>query len=346
MTNEAPIRPDCIEAEILANANDLIIVLDPRGVIHLWNRTAETITGYPSEEVIGKRDIWKRLYPDAAYRERVTKEITGIIAARKYFRNVETTIVTKNGEQRIISWNTRQIESNGTIWEIAIGRDITELVAAKQVIQRNEAFQKSIIANAKLWMMFLDPDNNVRIWNKAAVEISGYNQEEVLGNRRIWQWIYPEDNYRKEITKKIVDIIRNKKYLENFETNVRTKHGEIRRISWNTRELTGIDGKLQGFIVVGNDITEKKRAEEALIAYMAEIAMRIKQPVEIVRDTLREVAQLCRDNKLSMDEIAIMLDGQVRNATQIAANVQEFQKAITDNTREIPEAYRKFFEGE
>ncbi len=40
-----------------------------------------------------------------------------------------------------------------------------------------------------------------------------------------------------------------------------------------------------------------------------------------------------------------MLEGQVRNATQIAANVQEFQKAILEKNKEIPEAYRKFLEG-
>ena len=42
----------------------------------------------------------------------------------------------------------------------------------------------------------------------------------------------------------------------------------------------------------------------------------------------------------------MLLDGQVRNATQVAANVQEFQKAIVEKNRTIPEAYRKFLEGD
>jgi hypothetical protein len=79
---------------------------------------------------------------------------------------------------------------------------------------------------------------------------------------------------------------------------------------------------------------------------MTEMAMRIKQPVEIIRENLREVAELIRAGKITPEETSMMLDGQVRNATQIAANMQEFQKAIVEKNRAIPEAYRKFLEGD
>ena len=84
--------------------------------------------------------------------------------------------------------------------------------------------------------MFLDTSNNVVIWNKAAEEISGYSCVEVLGNNAVWKWIYPDSGYRQIITGKIVESIRSRKTLENFETVIRTKNGETKRISWNTRE--------------------------------------------------------------------------------------------------------------
>jgi hypothetical protein len=79
---------------------------------------------------------------------------------------------------------------------------------------------------------------------------------------------------------------------------------------------------------------------------MTEMAMRIKQPVGIIRDNLQDIADLIRTGKVTPDETALLLDGQVRNATQVMANVQEFQKAIVEKNRAIPEAYRKFLEGD
>ena len=75
------------------------------------------------------------------------------------------------------------------------------------------------------------------------------------------------------------------------------------------------------------------------------MAMRVKQPVEIIRDNIQETANLIRDGKLTKEEMVTLLEGQVRNATQVAANVKEFQKMIAEKDKEIPEAYRKFLEG-
>jgi hypothetical protein len=82
--------------------------------------------------VIGKNEIWKRLYPDAEYRKTITRKISSIISQQDFFENLETTILTKSGTQRIISWNTRQIGSDGIFHEIAIGRDITEQRQAEE----------------------------------------------------------------------------------------------------------------------------------------------------------------------------------------------------------------------
>ncbi|MDP2796061.1 MAG: PAS domain S-box protein, partial [Methanoregula sp.] len=462
-------RDAAFQESIIINAKLWMTFLDTKNNVVIWNKAAEEITGYTRDEVVGHGKIWKWIYPDDGYRKEVTRKIIDIVKNKRYLENFETDIRTKSGEIKKIRWNTRVLsdEVGKEIGNIVIGSDSTEIIKARQEIQRNAEFQESIIINAKLWMTFLDTKNNVVIWNKTAEEITGYTRDEVVGHGNIWKWIYPDDGYRKEVTRKIIDIVKNKKFLENFETDIRTKTGDTRRISWNTRELTGVDGKRLGYIIVGNDITEqrkaeafresiinnanvlitvldskgkilvwnmaaetitgylrnevigtrdvwkwlypdadyrrnvtrqitsiittrkyfedfettivtksgekriilwntrqtgsggdyqvitigrditgRKRAEEALLAYMTEMAMRIKQPVEIIRDNLQDVAQLSRGGKLTPEEIAMLLDGQVRNATQVATNVQEFQKAIVEKNRAIPEAYRKFLEGD
>jgi len=327
----------CIEAGILENALVMIAVLEKSGKIVAWNHAAETITGYSKEEVIGDTAVWKNLYPDAEYRNSVTARIAAILKEKNYFENFETIITTRSGESRIILWNTKEISGSGKKRVVTAGLDITK---QKEL----DAFRESIVENANVLITVLGRNGEVLLWNTAAEEITGYPREDAVGSREIWKRLYPDPAYRKTVTKKIMDIISSHRYFENLNTAVTTKTGEARIISWNTREIGSGTGRLA--IAIGRDITEQRKAEEALVAYMTEMAMRIKQPVGIIRDNLQDVAELIRAGKVTPEETTMLLDGQVRNATQVMANVQEFQKAIVEKNRAIPEAYRKFLEGD
>ncbi|HII97692.1 MAG TPA: PAS domain S-box protein [Methanoregula sp.] len=327
----------CIEAGILENALVLIAVLEKSGRIVAWNHAAETITGYTKDEVIGDTSIWKNLYPDAEYRNSVTARIAAILKEKNYFENFETTITTRSGESRIILWNTKEISGSGKKRVVTAGLDITR---QKEL----DAFRESVVENANVLITVLGRNGEVLLWNTAAEKITGYPREEAVGNQEIWKRMYPDPAYRKTVTNKITEIISSHRYFENLDTAITTKSGEARIISWNTREIGSGTGRLA--IAIGRDMTEQRKAEEALIAYMTEMAMRIKQPVGIIRDNLQDVAELIRAGKVTPEDTALLLDGQVRNATQVMANVQEFQKAIVEKNREIPEAYRKFLEGD
>lgn len=328
--------PGCIEAGILENALVMIAVLDKTGKILGWNQAAENITGYAKDDVIGKNSVWKKLYPKKEYRDTVTKRIAAILSEKNYFENFETVITTRKGDSRVILWNTKEITTPNGHFIVTVGQDITPL-------RELDAFRDSIVENANVLITVLGPKGKVEVWNTAAEEITGYSRAEAVGSHDIWKRLYPDREYRNTVTRRITEIISAHNYFENLDTTIRTKSGESRVISWNTRRILG-DGQ-HHVIAIGRDITEQKKAEEALIAYMTEMAMRIKQPVGIIRENLQDIAKLTRDGKLASDEIAMLLDAQVRNATQIGINVQEFQKAILEKNREIPEAYRKFLEG-
>lgn len=326
----------CIEAGILENALVMIAVLEKRGRVMTWNRAAENITGYSHNEVVGSDAIWKQLYPEKDYRDSVTAKIDAILSTKNYFENFETTIRTRSGESRIILWNTKKIADRSLPRTITVGLDVTEQ-------RKAELFRESVIDNANILIAVLNK-GTVRIWNHAAETITGYSPEAVIGKRDVWKWLYPDAGYRRTVTSRITDIITKNQYFENLETIIVTKSGEKKLISWNTRRI-GTGESIQD-IAIGLDITARKHAEEALISYMTEMAMRLKGPVEIIRDNLSDMANLVREGKLDPKDIAMLLDGQVRNASQVASNVKEFQQEIAKKNREIPEAYRKFLEGE
>jgi PAS domain S-box-containing protein len=125
------------EESVIKNANIWISVLDGKGNVSIWNRAAEKISGYKAREVIGKNTIWSRIYPDKEYRHSVTVKIKEIIGAHNYLENFETRIRTKDGQERIIWWNTRALQDVPGIDEtfIAIGKDVTEQRKLSDAVQ-------------------------------------------------------------------------------------------------------------------------------------------------------------------------------------------------------------------
>jgi PAS domain S-box-containing protein len=121
---------------IIETANVMIVVLDSGGDIQLFNRTAEEITGYSREEVIGK-NCFETIVPYHKYPE-VKNMFQNWMVEVEAFKTDEdkvphiksineNPIFTKNGEEKHISWRNNEIWKEGRpVSIISFGTDITE----------------------------------------------------------------------------------------------------------------------------------------------------------------------------------------------------------------------------
>ncbi len=255
---------------IIDNANVWLDVLDEKGAVLIWNRAAEKISGYLREEVVGHNKIWEWLYPDETYRRELEAKLESITEGNEVLEGFETTILCKDGQTRIIAWNQRNLldEDGKPVGSVAIGRDITEQKQAEKAIRELSQLHQSIIDHANVWLSVLDEKGLVVTWNKAAEAISGYSQEEAVGNEKLWEWLYPDEAYRKGRIEKATAIIEGS--IEQFDedTTIRCKDGQDKIMSWHVQSLHSDTGKVIGFLGIGLDVTERKRAEERL-AHMA-----------------------------------------------------------------------------
>ena len=93
------------------------------------------------------------------------------------------------------------------------------------------------------------------------------------------------------------------------------------------------------------ELIESKKVIEAnhgiLIAYITESANRLRHPIEIVHDNLRELEKQV-EQEGPPDDLKIRLQLQVKNTEQIVENLRELNQAIVTDNKEIPEAYREF----
>lgn len=196
---------------VIDNADVWINVLDKDGNITIWNRAAERISGYSKEEVLGNPKVWEWFYPIKKYREDVFAKAIEILNAKEIVTDFETKIKRKDGNYRIINWNSRVLldESGINYGSIAIGNDITKL---KRAEAEQDEFKKKLEEKNK------DLENVVYVTShdlrSPLVNIQGFTKEIETSLDEVREIIFNE-NITDDVKEKLNEII----YTDIKESN-------------------------------------------------------------------------------------------------------------------------------
>ncbi len=111
---------------VVDNQSVLLVVLDEHGNVVLWSKAAEELTGLTRDEVLDNDRVWQILLPEGESREEMQRAQKQVMAANACVDGLETTIVTRERGQRVVSWDFRPLlEAGSPIGVIAMGRDVT-----------------------------------------------------------------------------------------------------------------------------------------------------------------------------------------------------------------------------
>ena len=235
-------------------------VLSPKGKILVWNDAAAAISGYPKEETLGTASIWKRLYPDPAYRKWVTGEITRVITRDSYLEDFETEIRCRDGSKKTIAWNTKGLRNaEGNVENfIAVGRDVTERRKAEEAIAASEEKYRTLVERISDIIFSLDARGVITYISPAIEKISGYNPSELTG-RNFTDFVVSDDL---PVVREVFKTARNGS-VRSFQFRIVNKSGEERWLR-SSSEPTGKNEVFLGVRGVLLDVTEQKRSEDAL----------------------------------------------------------------------------------
>ena len=90
------------------------------------------------------------------------------------------------------------------------------------------------------------------------------------------------------------------------------------------------------------DITRLKDTENTLLAYLREATLRVRNPVELIRDNLIELQDSLKGRDSNPAYIATTLAIQEKNIDNILNNLQEIERAVAEKRTEIPDALREY----
>jgi len=135
-------------------------------------------------------------------------------------------------------------------------------------------------------MVALDAQGRVTLINRAGCELLGLSKEEVLGQDWIERFL-PE-HWQRDV-RQVFDRIMNGDVaaVEHFENPIRRPDGQERVIQWHNSALTDDEGRIIGALASGIDVTDRKRAEDAL----RESQERLKAIVDTAVDAIITIDQ-------------------------------------------------------
>jgi two-component system cell cycle sensor histidine kinase/response regulator CckA len=246
-------RADAVFRSLLEAAPDAMVSMDRNGVIALVNAQAERLFGYRRAELIG-RPI-EALVPDGAAgvdpalrQSYFTDPVPRLMGAGR-----QLTGRRKDGSEFPAEISLSAIQTqDGTLVSAAI-RDGTE------------RWQAAIVASSSDAMIGRGLDGKITSWNAGAERMYGYTAGEAIGNSL--SEMFPADN-----TREMGDLwrrVRRGELVSHFETQRIRKDGERIDESVTMSPIYDAAGAVVGTSAVARDITDSKRAVEALRAVEA-----------------------------------------------------------------------------
>jgi PAS domain S-box-containing protein len=245
-------------ATIVEASKDAILSYSPEGLILTWNRGAESIFGYSAGEVIGKPLAMlvapERLPFLPQFSERLLQGDT--------ISQLETLCVRKDRETihaSVTGCSIRNSAGKVTANSVIV-RDFSERYKASRRLQESEQRFREVFENASIGIFVVGPDGQFIQANATFCKMVGYSEEELL--EMSWlELCHPDDRAFAMQTRR--QFWKSPDGKVEVEGRFIQPDGNAVWSRMNISLIRGDDGIPLYSVIHAEDITERKRAEDA-----------------------------------------------------------------------------------
>jgi PAS domain S-box-containing protein len=242
-------------ASLVESSPDAIVGVKLDGTVISWNQGATELVGYTAEEMIGT-SILVLILPE---RKSEAGRIFETVRRGEQITRYETALARKNGTRVSVSLTFSPIrDGEGKVTGMA---SITHDITQRKLREEQTQLQTTALESAANGIVIADCRGRILWVNSAFTRLTGYAAEEVIGQtpamlksgvhdaafyRDLWSTISRGDTWQGEIVN-------------------RRKDGSLYTEEMTVTPVRSSDGPIHHFVVIKQDITERKRAQEELL---------------------------------------------------------------------------------
>ncbi len=311
---------------MVESAHDVIFFKDMKSRYVIANdKTLETF-GLPREQVIGKNDYeimpekeeaGKNIEDDKLVFEtgkptEITKHMTGADGKERWFQAIKVP----------------QFDSKGNIIGlIGIARDITERKKVEEEIKRAaEEWGRTFDAIADL-VFIVDKDFTITKMNKAFPEALKLKPEDIIG-KKCYELLHKSDKPWPGCPFEKTKKDKEPRTQEVDDPNIGIP------LLITTSPIFDDNGKLVGAVHIAKDITERKRAEEALQKARDELEIRVEQRTADLERVNKELRSEITERKKAEEKLLIY-QKQLRSlASELSLAEERLRRRIATNVHD------------
>lgn len=237
---------------------------DPEWTMLFVSEGVSELTGYARDAFLNYKDLNFSQIIHQDDRVRVWNEIESALQEKAPYR-LTYRIIAADGRCKWVMEQGRGIfDESGTLQFLeGFIIDITDRITAQQSIQAERDRAQKYLDVAGTIIIVLNRDMNIELINKKGCEVLGWREEDILGKNWFDYCVPPKmlEERRKRVKQIFDGEIPSPEYSESIAL---TKDGEERIIAWYNIPLRDDTGNIVKVISSGEDITERRKAEETL----------------------------------------------------------------------------------
>jgi PAS domain S-box-containing protein len=163
-----------------------------------------------------------------------------------------------------------------------------EVAKRTRELRESEQRFRNLLENVQLVALTVDHDARITFANDYTMGLTGWSIDELLAMDLLDVVVPPAGMTRQGYR----EAVRTGAVPPHFEGELITKSGGRRLVAWNSTVVHNAEGAVAGIASLGEDITERKRAEEKLSASLKEKELLVREVYHRVKNNLQTISSL------------------------------------------------------
>ncbi len=274
---------------------DPLVTIDIDGKISDVNVATELVTGYSRKELIGTDFSNYFTFPDmarAGYRQ---------VFDEGFVRDYGLEIRHRDGRLTPVLYNAAvyRDETGKVIGVFAAARDITQRKKAEKDLRAASLYSRNLIEASLDPLVTISADGKVMDVNKATEDATGVPREQLIGSDFLDYFTEPER------AKAGYQQVFREGFVRDYPLALRHASGRITEVLYNAVTYRNEEGEVSGVFAAARDVSELRRAQEALQKSHDELERRVEERTSELRDREERLTHALEAGNMGIWELDI-----------------------------------------